>query len=197
MRKSHKVALAGAVTALLAGAAIAASRDSHVMTVNMPDGGVARIHYFGDTPPKVQLVPASPDRIAFADPFASDAAFSPFAEMERVSAMMDARMNAMMRQAATMQNQTAPVPTDGAPHMVMFSNLPKGAHVQYSYTSTTVDKNGCAQSVSWSSNGTASGQPKMVKTASGSCGTAKDAGEAKPITTSAKAPAQTAKPDTI
>jgi hypothetical protein len=190
MRTIHKILIGGIGTALLAGAAIAASHE-HVMTVNLSDGQVARIAYVGDTAPKVQVVQKQPGRIA-----PTTDALSPFAEMDRISALMDARMDEMMRRVAMMQGQ-ANAPANGAPRVVAFSNLPKGAQVQYSYTSTTVSADGCARSVSWSSNGSSDTPPKMVKTSSGSCGVAKDGTDAKPLTTSAQKSQETAPPHRI
>ena len=57
MRKLHTVALAAVATAL-AGTAIAASPQTHVLTVPLPDGAVARVQYAGDVPPRVTVDPA-------------------------------------------------------------------------------------------------------------------------------------------
>ena len=68
MRKSLGLVLAGLGPATLAGAALAASRDIHVMTVALPDGSTARVEYVGKVAPKVMLVPgpSAPDFAPFA-----------------------------------------------------------------------------------------------------------------------------------
>jgi hypothetical protein len=177
MRTIHKILIGGVCAAVLAGAAIAASHK-HVMTVKLSDGEVAHITYFGDTAPRVQVVQGQAERIAFAGD-----ALSPFADIDRISALMDAHMSQMMQQASAMQSQVG-TSMNGTPHVIAFSNLPKGAHVQYSYTSTTVGANGCARTVSWQSDGGTNAQPKMIQTSSGACGVAKDGAEAKPLMTS-------------
>ena len=48
MRKALGLVLAGVGAVTLTSAAIAASRDNHVMTVPLPDGGVATINYVGN-----------------------------------------------------------------------------------------------------------------------------------------------------
>jgi hypothetical protein len=185
MRTIHKMLIGGLGTALLAGAAFAATHE-HVMTVKLKDGAVAHIAYFGDTPPKVQVVRGQPQEVAFADGFGS-----PFAEMDRISAMMNARTDQMMQQVAAMQKGAAAMQANDASHIVAFSNMPKDAHVHYSYTSTTVGADGCARTVSWTSNGATDAQPKMVKTSSGACDAPKDGAKAKPLLTAAPKAAET------
>jgi hypothetical protein len=58
MRKAFGFILAGLGAAALAGAAVAASQDSHTMNVPLPDGSTARVEYVGDVAPKVTVVPA-------------------------------------------------------------------------------------------------------------------------------------------
>jgi hypothetical protein len=63
----------------------------HVVTVQLPGGGLGRIQYIGDVPPRIVLVPT----VTQADPFAA---------MERMSAMMQQQEALMLRQ---MQELTA------------------------------------------------------------------------------------------
>lgn len=71
MRKIRTAVLAGVAAIAAAGAAMAASQDTHVMKVALPDGSVARIEYKGDVAPKVVVAPARslPVPISFVGPF--------------------------------------------------------------------------------------------------------------------------------
>src|SRR3546814_3624443 len=74
MRKLLRTAvLAGAAAIATAGTAIAAANHNRVMTIDLPDGSLARIEYQGDVAPKVTVEPAmrfAPVR--FADPAITD-----------------------------------------------------------------------------------------------------------------------------
>jgi hypothetical protein len=84
--------LAGAAALALASAAHAA--ETHVMTVQLPDGGVARIAYQGDIPPQVIVAPSFPMLPAFAPSFAA---------LDQMTAALDREADAMLRTAALMQ----------------------------------------------------------------------------------------------
>ena len=43
--------------AAIAGTAIAANSETHVMNVSLPDGSVAHVQYVGDVAPKVTVEP--------------------------------------------------------------------------------------------------------------------------------------------
>src|SRR3546814_16782026 len=77
MRKLLRTAvLAGAAAIATAGTAIAAANHNRVMTIDLPDGSLARIEYHGDMAPKVTVEPAmwfAPVR------FAAPAITAPFA----------------------------------------------------------------------------------------------------------------------
>jgi len=163
MHIPRKYILGGAALALLgAGVAQAATAKLHTLQVNAPDGTVAEVHYTGDVAPQVQFVPATTQQIAMTDPFA---------EMERVSAMMDAQMQAMMQHAALMQQQAVTMQQtaqagNATPGMTLVGTMPQGMHV--TYTSSSTDAKGCTRSVSYSSDG-GSTQPKLTQAASDSC----------------------------
>lgn len=172
MRMPSKTYLLGAaaLAVLGAGVAQAATAKLHTMNVSTPDGSVVQVQYAGDVAPRVEMVPVDRAQAA-STPVMAD----PFAEMERISAIMDARMNAMMQQAASMQahavqmQQQAVAHGDGQqgmPGMVMVGDMPQGAHVTY-YSSST-DANGCTRSVSYSSDGSGAA-PKMTQAASDAC----------------------------
>ncbi len=73
----------------------------HTMIVALPDGGVERIAYVGDVAPRVMVAPAAQGLMPVAMLPGFD--WQPFAAMERISAMMDAQAEAMLRQASAMQ----------------------------------------------------------------------------------------------
>ena len=76
MRVFRTALVAGAAVIAVAGiSGVATARDlnTHVMTVQLPGGGVAEIRYTGDLPPQVVLGPAPTALVAFfgpASPFA-------------------------------------------------------------------------------------------------------------------------------
>lgn len=164
---------AAALVILGAGAAEAeaeaAAARLHTMNVNAPDGSIVQVQYSGEVAPKVEVVPA--DRVqSAAMPDMAD----PFAAMDAIAAIMDARMNVMMQQAAMMQAHAARMqqqaaaqdaPSGGSP-LVMTGVMPKGAQVTYYSTST--DANGCTRAVSYSSDGSGSA-PKITQAASDRC----------------------------
>ncbi|ATE64313.1 hypothetical protein [Rhizorhabdus dicambivorans] len=186
MRLVRTAIIAGVASAALAGAAFAGHADNRMMLVALPDGSVHHVPYQPAAAPRVVLVPIAQPVSLF------DVAFgpgSPFAEMERISAAMDAQADAMMRQAAAMRAQ--------APHgkgivMTNAQGQPVGM-MQYSFVSTSISANGCTQTVSYSSNGVnAAGEPKVVRTSAGDCGS--DAVAKPHAVTPTAAPAPAARP---
>jgi len=182
MRLVRTAIIAGVASAVLAGAAFAARDeargDTRVMLVALPDGSVQQVRYQGDVAPQVVLI-RTPAPARFVDTaFGPD---SPFAEMDRISAMMEAQSQAMMRQAAMMQAHMAAQPSTAAPggNGVVMTNAqgqPVGV-MHYSYVSSTTSADGCTQTVSYSSDnagatGVATGEPKLIRTSSGHCGAA-------------------------
>jgi len=176
-----KIALAGVGSAALAGSALAAERAMHMMDVNLPDGSVAHVRYFGDVAPKVVLVPvADTTPVALLDPRASFAAF------DQMFADMDRQHEAMMQQVAAMQRAA---PADGKIDQAALKSLPAGGTVSYSFTSYSSGGDGkgggCTQSYQMTSYG-ANAQPKVVSQSSGDCSKAAKFGTAP---TPVKAPA--------
>src|SRR4051812_16020115 len=96
MRKAYGLVLAGLGAAAIAGAAAAASRDSHTMNVPLPDGSTAHVEYVGDVSPKVTVIPAPIARFGMFDRSMFD---------------MQRQIDAMMRQIDAMTK----APTAGAP----------------------------------------------------------------------------------
>jgi hypothetical protein len=163
MRKLRTAVLAGIATLGVAGTAMAASKDAHVMAVALPDGSVARIEYQGAVAPKVRIDPSAPALrivpIRLADPF--DAA--PFAMIDRIMADMDRQAAAMT--AAALQ----PIPADkaGRPDLAAFGNLPAGT-VSYRFVSTSDGNRVCSRSWQVTSQGPQQA-PKLISASSGDC----------------------------
>ncbi|MBO9375347.1 hypothetical protein GG804_01060 [Sphingomonas histidinilytica] len=175
MRLVRTAIIAGVATAALAGAAFAAGDDNKVMLIAMPDGSVQHVRYQGNVAPQVVLVAAPAPVSLFDAAFGPDSAF---AEMERISAMMEARTQAMMQQAAAMRAQMPATPAERGPGIVMTNaqGQPVGV-MHYSFVSSTTSADGCTRTVSYSSDGApAAGQgadqPRVIRTSSGSCGSA-------------------------
>jgi hypothetical protein len=159
MRTSMKLLVAGAGALAVAGVAMAADK-SHVINVVMPDGSIAQVHYVGDVAPQVVAVPVADPMLAA---FGGD---SPFTMFDRISAEMDAHMNAMMRQASALA-ATTPAAT-GRISDVARQSMPAGT-VSYSFTSFSSGNGAsCSQSVQVTSLG-ANQAPKVVRQDSGDC----------------------------
>ena len=181
-RKKYLFA-ATALALLGAGVAEAATARLHTMKVDAPDGSVVHVQYSGDVAPRVEVVPA--EAVTLADmPVMAD----PFAGMERMPAMMDAQMSAMMQRAALMQQHAAQNGT-GAPGFVAAGDMPPGMHMTY-YSSST-DANGCTRSVSYASDGSGKA-PQMTQAASDGCDAARPGTQAIPAKVEAPAPQQDA-----
>jgi hypothetical protein len=158
MHTLSKLLLGAAGLVALGGAAFAAERDAHILKVLLPDGSVGQIRYTGDVAPRVVLVPAARVLpIAFVDPFA---------DMDRAFAAMDARADAMLRQAAMMQAAAPAV--GGQLDSAALKTLPPGT-VSYSFTSFS-GGNGvsCSQSVQVTALEPGKA-PKVVRQNSGDC----------------------------
>ena len=164
---------AAALTALGAGVAQAASAKLHSMQVDAPDGSVVEVQYTGDVAPRVHVVPVEAVTLPAAVPVAAD----PFARMARISAIMDAHMQAMMQRAAVLRQRAAQMQQQAvahgnaraAPSLTLVGDMPQGMHVTY-YSSTT-DANGCTRTVSYSSDGSGEA-PKLTEAASDGCNAA-------------------------
>lgn len=187
MRKLPATLLAVAGLALAAGVAQAAER-MRTMEVALPDGSVAQIEYAGKVAPRVEVLPAE----ARVPADTGAIAYDPFAEMDRISAMMEARHAQMMRQVAEMQQRVHAAAAEGkaAPgQVVVTGNLPAGTSYSYTMVSTSSGANGCTQTVEYSSDGS-SAEPKITRTSSGDC----SAVEKNPAPVEAPAPARPEEP---
>lgn len=160
----------GALGLGLAGTALAAADDLHVMKVALPDGQVALVQYRGDVPPQVQV----------AEPGVVEDSW-PFAEMAAQMAQLEAQTHAMMAQAAAMQREAAAHP--GA--VTVSTNGAPGVSYWTSVTTTSNGKRSCTQTVTWRSD--AAGKPQMTQASSGDCEAVKRDGPAVPAAVTAPA----------
>jgi len=154
VKKIPAFLIAGTAVAL-AGTALAAKPDSHVMNVPLPDGSVARVEYVGDVPPKVTVAPT---------PFAGDmwmGGMPSFAGFDRMFEQMDRQM----RQIEQMARQPGAVP---GMNVASYGNLPAGAD---SFSVVTVSNGGssCTRTTEVVSQG-AGKPPKVTTKVSGNCG---------------------------
>jgi hypothetical protein len=160
MRNATTVFLAGAAIAGLTGLALAAGPAIHEMTVQGPDGAVAHVRYTGDVAPKVRFVqgPTDPFGVSFWG------GASPFAELDRITALMDRQMAQMMYQARMIQQQSLGSPLSQA----VLTGMPAGS-ASYSFISTTSGNGVCTRTtqITASPNG---GKPQVVSQTSGNCG---------------------------
>ena len=180
MRKIRTAVLAGVAALCVAGTAVAASNDTHVMTVDLPDGSIARIEYQGAVAPKVKIDPTTRfEPVLFVEPF--DAA--PFAGFDRIFADMDRQAAAMMRQVRALRSQ--PLDSSAKPDLAAFGTMPAGT-VSYRFVSTSDGDRFCSQSWEWTSQG-AGQQPRLVSASSGDCDAGSPAKPAGSAVTPAKA----------
>lgn len=172
MNLLSKIALAGAGTLALAGAAVAAGHEVagrdraapqvRVLNVAMPDGSVRQIAYKGDVAPAVVFLPvrAAAPRVAANDPFAM---------MDRMMADMARQRAVMMRQVAALAAQAPQGATPGgAIALTSGQRLPAGTTVSYRIVSSSNGSGTCSRSVRMISTG-ADQAPQVISQTSGDC----------------------------
>ena len=161
MRKAFGLVLAGLGAAALAGAAVAASPDSHILNVPLPDGSTARVEYVGNVAPKVTVVPAP---------------MAPFGLFDRSAFDIQRQMDAMMRQI----DSIARLPLAAAPgvNVAAYGNAPEGSS-SVTVVSTSNGAKTCTRTTEVTSQG-AGKPPKVVSKVSGDCGSATSALPEKP-----------------
>ena len=157
MRKAYAIVLAGLGAVTLAGAAAAASRDTHILNVPLPDGSTARIEYVGNVAPKVTVMPA-PKSVAFPG----------FGMFDRTMADMQRQIDAMMRQANEMAAH--PVATVPGMNVAAYGNAPAGAQ-SVTVVSTSNRARTCTRTTEVTSQGPGKA-PKVVTNVGGDCSAA-------------------------
>ena len=184
MRLKRALVVGGLVTALAGVTAVSAAErvPVHVLTVQLPGGGVEEIHYVGDTPPRVLVgdaVPAAAPSSLFDVAFGPD---SPFADLDRISAEMDRQAAQMMQQVSMAQQ--APAGADGQLQPAALAGAPAGV-TSITTVSTSNAKGVCTQSIRTVSMGEGKA-PQVTRTAQGACDVKPTA--AKPATPTPPAP---------
>ena len=162
MRKLPAFAFAGMAAAALAGTAIAAAPQTHVMNVPLPDGSSVRVEYVGDVAPKVTVAPR-----AVADARGAWGMELPsFAGFDRMFEQMQRQSQDMIRRAQEMAHR--PAGAGAAPYIASFGNLPAG---QTSTTVVSVSNGGstCTRTTEMVSQGPGK-PPKVTSNVGGQCG---------------------------
>jgi hypothetical protein len=159
---------AAAAAAALAGSALAANRNTHVMNVALPDGSVARVEYIGDVPPRVTVAPARQLGDYWMSGLPSLANFDGLFE----------QMDRQMRQIEQMARQ--PIASPGL-NVASYGNLPAGAD-SVSVVSMSNGGSICTRTTEIVSQG-AGKAPKVTTKVSGNCG---DAAQPSPQATPGK-----------
>lgn len=166
LRTALLAGLAAGALALAPGLARAGSPQIHVLTVQLPGGGVAQIRYSGDVAPRVVLLPDGSAMPMMAMPSAVFGNDSPFAMLERMSAEMDREAAAMFQAASSAfampmppnPDRLMPAALGGAP----FSGR------SFSFIASIAGNGVCMRSVTITS--VAGAQPRVVSDTSGNCG---------------------------
>jgi len=166
MLKARAIVLAGLGAVALTGAAAAASRDTHILNVSLPDGSTARIEYVGNVAPTVSVAPAPMQSV-----------FAPFGMFDRSMFDMDRQIDAMMRQV----NEITARAATGAPGMnvASFGNAPAGTE-SVTIVTTSNGTQTCTRRTEVTSQG-AGKAPKVLSSLSGDCGGAAAPASGKPI----------------
>jgi hypothetical protein len=165
MRNAYAIVLAGLGAAAIAGAAVAASRDTHIMNVPLADGSTARVEYVGAVAPKVTVMPA---------------AASPFGMFDRSMFDIQRQFDAMMHQVDAIARM--PAALGGAPGMnvAAYGNAPEGSS-SVTVVSTSNGSKTCMSTTEVTSQG-AGKPPKVVTNVRGDCGPARASAPATPTT---------------
>ena len=157
MRKAHAIVLAGLGAAAIAGAAAAASRDTHIMNVTLPDGSTARVEYVGDVAPKVTVTPAPVQPV-----------LAPFGMFDRSLFDMDRQIDSMMRQVDAMARTPLMVTGTPGPNLAAYGNAPAGSS-SVSIVTTSDGTRTCTRRTEITSQGPGKA-PKVLSSLSGDCG---------------------------
>ena len=167
--------------------ALAQSQPMHIMTVQLPGGGVARIEYTGNVAPRVSFGTAPAPLAAFAPMPAWFGPNSPFAQLDRISTEMNREAAAMFRRAELL---AAEARSGGLTETAMQAVPPGGQ--SYSFISTMSGDHVCSESVEVTRS--ANGAPHVVRHISGNCGAMPGVGGAIDVPNAAP---PTARPDVV
>jgi hypothetical protein len=162
MRKAFGLVVAGVGAAAIAGAAVAATRNAHILNVPAPDGSTVRVEYVGDVAPKVTVVPGP--------------VVAPFGLFDRSAFDIQRQIDAMMRQVDTM----AKMPIAGTPglNVAAYGNAPAGSE-SVTVVSTSNGSKTCTRTTEVTAQGVGK-PPKVVTNVSGDCANEPAAAPARP-----------------
>jgi hypothetical protein len=162
MRKAFGLVVAGVGAAAIAGAAVAATRNAHILNVPAPDGSTVRVEYVGDVAPKVTVVPGP--------------VVAPFGLFDRSAFDIQRQIDAMMRQVDTM----AKMPIAGTPglNVAAYGNAPAGSE-SVTVVSTSNGSKTCTRTTQVTAQGIGK-PPKVVTNVSGDCANEPAAAPARP-----------------
>ena len=163
MRNAYAIVLAGLGAAAIAGAAVAASRDTHTMNVPLPDGSTARVEYVGDASPKVTIMPAP---------------LPPFGLFDRSMFDIQRQIDAMMHQVDAMARIPAALAGASGMNVAAYGNAPEGSST-VTVVSTSNGSKTCMRTTEVTRQG-AGKPPKVVTNVSGDCGPSPAPALAKP-----------------
>jgi hypothetical protein len=162
MRKAFGLVVAGVGAAAIAGAAVAATRNAHILNVPAPDGSTVRVEYVGDVAPKVTVVPGP--------------VVAPFGLFDRSAFDIQRQIDAMMRQVDTMTK----MPIAGTPglNVAAYGNAPAGSE-SVTVVSTSNGSKTCTRTTEVTAQGVGK-PPKVVTNVSGDCANEPAAAPARP-----------------
>ena len=157
MQAKLPVILAGATAVMLAAAATpatAGSDDTHILTVQLPNGTVEQIQYTGDVAPRIVVGPV-PVPVLAAVPMIDPAPAwaTPFAALARISALLDRQEAAMLQQAAQGPGKAGAMPP---------------GFTGFSMVATITSDGSCQRSMQVTYFG-GDAQPRTVSKSSGNC----------------------------
>jgi hypothetical protein len=162
MRKAFGLVVAGVGAAAIAGAAVAATRNAHILNVPAPDGSTVRVEYVGDVAPKVTVVPGP--------------VVAPFGLFDGSAFDIQRQIDAMMRQVDTMTK----MPIAGTPglNVAAYGNAPAGSE-SVTVVSTSNGSKTCTRTTEVTAQGVGK-PPKVVTNVSGDCANEPAAAPARP-----------------
>ncbi|HWT42908.1 MAG TPA: hypothetical protein VN152_09690 [Sphingopyxis sp.] len=161
MRKIRTAVFAGIAALTAAGSAVAATTDTRMMEVGLPDGSIAQIEYRGEFAPKVIVTPAARFvPVQWIAPFEA----AQFVRFDRIATEMRRQTEMMMQQVRALQPEPNAL---GKISLADFGPLPAGT-VRYSFSSTSTGNGTCTRSVQVTSLGSGQ-QPKVVSKSAGDC----------------------------
>lgn len=166
MRTLPLVLLTGICSLALAGVAAAQAVPKHEMTVALPGGIVEQIQYSGNAPPRISLVPPTPQAAEFyRTPPMQFGPNPPFPTMQRISAEMNSEAALMMREVNALALQPVPSP---AQFFSIDARRPPQGMQGFSFVATIAPGQACSESTEIIGAGPGQ-KPRVITHESGDC----------------------------